>query len=184
MEQRVNQRVALTKRLVQEGLLRLLEKKLIEDINVSELCREAGINRATFYKHYYSPQDVLCEIERKSIEGMESAQYMILGPESATTVSRLEGICTYLKENSNTMKMLVKSKVDSDISNFFREITEPKVLLIGGSDRFDEDERTLIATCVGVGCYSLLIRWITDDIKKTPHEIAVLIDDVAKKGWL
>lgn len=47
-----DQRVTLTKRLLQEGLLRLLETKEIDKINVTELCRESGINRATFYRHY------------------------------------------------------------------------------------------------------------------------------------
>ena len=54
-----DQRVALTKRLLQEGLLRLLEKKDIDSIHVSELCAESGINRATFYRHYKEPRDIL-----------------------------------------------------------------------------------------------------------------------------
>ena len=33
-----DQRVALTKRLLQEGLFRLLERKDIDSIHVSELC--------------------------------------------------------------------------------------------------------------------------------------------------
>lgn len=46
-----NQRVVLTKRLFKEGLLRLLENKGMDEISVAELCRESGINRATFYRH-------------------------------------------------------------------------------------------------------------------------------------
>lgn len=57
-----NQRVMLTKRLLKEGLLRLLQQKELGEINVSELCRESGINRATFYRHYNSPGDVLTEM--------------------------------------------------------------------------------------------------------------------------
>ena len=54
-----DQRVALTKRLLQEGLFRLLERKDIDSIHVSELCAESGINRATFYRHYSEPRDIL-----------------------------------------------------------------------------------------------------------------------------
>ena len=47
-----NQRIALTKRLLQEGLIRLLEKKPLDKNSVTELCGESGINQATFYRHY------------------------------------------------------------------------------------------------------------------------------------
>jgi len=56
MEHRENQRVQLTKRLLKEALMKLLEEKPLEQINVSELCRVADINRATFYKHYAIPR--------------------------------------------------------------------------------------------------------------------------------
>ncbi len=58
-----NQRVAVTKRMVQEGLMRLLEKKPLEKINITELCQEAGINRTTFYRHFELPRDVLTEMQ-------------------------------------------------------------------------------------------------------------------------
>ena len=64
MARKENQRITLTKKLLQEGLLRLLETKRLDKISVTELCREAGINRATFYNHYDSlqkqPHHLLC----------------------------------------------------------------------------------------------------------------------------
>ena len=65
MARKENQRITLTKKLLQEGLLRLLETKRLDKISVTELCREAGINRATFYNHYDSPQGLLTELEQK-----------------------------------------------------------------------------------------------------------------------
>ena len=57
-----DQRVALTKRLLKEGLFRLLQTKDISKIGVTELCRESGINRATFYRHFEQPRDILNEV--------------------------------------------------------------------------------------------------------------------------
>ncbi len=61
----LNQRVAVTKRMVKEGLIRLLEKKSLEKINITELCQEAGINRTTFYRYYELPRDVLTEMQNE-----------------------------------------------------------------------------------------------------------------------
>ena len=38
----LNQRVAVTKRMIKEGLMRLLGKKSLEKITITELCQEAG----------------------------------------------------------------------------------------------------------------------------------------------
>lgn len=63
-----NQRVAVTKRMVKEGLVRLLQKKPLEKINITELCQEAGINRTTFYRYYELPRDILTEMQDEFFE--------------------------------------------------------------------------------------------------------------------
>lgn len=59
VEMKDDQRIALTKRLLREGLLRLLSKTDLNKISVTQLCIESGINRATFYRHYEEPRDIL-----------------------------------------------------------------------------------------------------------------------------
>lgn len=48
-------RVIKTRQNLQTALLTLLEEKPLEKISISELCREAKVNRGTFYLHF---QDV------------------------------------------------------------------------------------------------------------------------------
>ncbi len=52
-------RVKRTKRALTEAFMKLLTRKSFEDITVNELCDEAGIRRATFYKHYTDKFDFL-----------------------------------------------------------------------------------------------------------------------------
>ena len=52
MEKKENQRITLTKRLLQEALLLMLRDESINKISVRDLCEKAGINRTTFYNHY------------------------------------------------------------------------------------------------------------------------------------
>ncbi len=44
---------------ITESLLTLLEDKAIEDISISELCDNAGIGRASFYRNFNSKEDIL-----------------------------------------------------------------------------------------------------------------------------
>ncbi|MGM9942020.1 MAG: TetR/AcrR family transcriptional regulator [Bulleidia sp.] len=47
-----DRRIQKTKTQLQKTLLVLLEKKPFEKINVTEICKAAGISRITFYAHY------------------------------------------------------------------------------------------------------------------------------------
>ena len=53
-----------TKRIIRDSFLRLLEKKPFEQITVRDLCEEADVNRATFYRYYpdlYALNDELAD---------------------------------------------------------------------------------------------------------------------------
>ncbi len=65
MEKEADQRVRMTKMLLRRGLIDLLEKKQLRDISVTELCRQSGINRGTFYAHYKDIDDLHRGIEEE-----------------------------------------------------------------------------------------------------------------------
>ena len=67
-----DQRIALTKRLLREGLLRLFSKTDLNKISVTQLCIESGINRATFYRHYEEPRDILNDIKYEIFQEVEA----------------------------------------------------------------------------------------------------------------
>lgn len=52
-------RTRYTKKLLKRALLALLAEKPIAKIKVNELCEKAGINRATFYRHFSCCEDLL-----------------------------------------------------------------------------------------------------------------------------
>ena len=58
-----DKRVLRSKKATREALLRLIQTKPVSRISTTELCREANINRNTFYAHYSTPEEVLSEIE-------------------------------------------------------------------------------------------------------------------------
>lgn len=57
---------------ITESLLTLLEDKAIEDISISELCDNAGIGRASFYRNYNSKEDILKAYIYKLFNGWKS----------------------------------------------------------------------------------------------------------------
>lgn len=87
---KLNQRVAISKYLMKEALLKLLKEKSIGKISVSELCKEAEINRTTFYRYYETPRDILQEIALDCIKNCSIRQ---LFPRTPRTSGNLPLVC-------------------------------------------------------------------------------------------
>lgn len=57
---------------ITNALLALLEDKAIEEISISELCDNAGIGRASFYRNFNSKEDILRVYINQLFDGWKS----------------------------------------------------------------------------------------------------------------
>ncbi len=171
-----NQRVALTKRLLQEGLLRVMERKPLDKINVSELCEESGINRATFYRHYNVPRDVLMELQTQFLERINNT--VDIKEQINSPAQYIEQVCNCLYDNSELVKILICNNSYEAIISLFDEFFK-KLLseneTVRQTHAYDPTEIELISAYMSGGGYFLLRRWLLDDIAKSPKEITRLV---------
>lgn len=66
-------RVRYTKLTIRNAFLDLLKKYPVEQITVSEICRIAEINRATFYRYYENPYDLLSAQENEMFDEIQAS---------------------------------------------------------------------------------------------------------------
>lgn len=57
-----DRRTRYTRQTIKDTFLELLKQKNFTKITVTEICKNAEINRGTFYLHYYDIHDVLSDI--------------------------------------------------------------------------------------------------------------------------
>jgi len=160
MARKENQRIALTRRLLQEGLLRLLSTEQLEDISVTALCKESGINRATFYNHYNSPSQLLKEMEEALVSDL-----LRLHPPAKdfeTIVSQVEKSCEYLKEHAALFEILVRYHVDRDLENMVINVVQHYTThrMDLGNKEMDDSTAYLVSAYLYAGCYALLREWV------------------------
>ena len=185
MAQKENQRITLTKKLLQEGLLRLLEQKSLEKISVTELCRESGINRATFYNHYNSPLDLLNSIEDKLTQELNS---VVGDPKSANEASKhVEAVCIFFYDNAHTILALHNCNADSKIVKALYNMNKTfQAFRI--KERYSRSVAPeaihLIAVFFNTGCYNILLEWLRKEIPATPAQIADLMINLARENFL
>ena len=180
--ERENQRIMLTKRLLKESMLRLLESKELEKISVTELCRDAGINRATFYRHYEIPRDVLSEIGKDLFYEMhQTVGIPHSNPEIKTAIEKL---CAFMEKNMEQMRIIIKGTSESDFTSFvsdiyvelWNEIRKVNIL----ADLNDEDLQLLILYSAG-GSYFVLRHWLLGNIRKSSKEMAAYLYELLNK---
>ncbi len=72
MAAKEDQRAKLTRLLLQNALLELLQQKPIQALTVKELCEKAGVNRGTFYLHYLDIYDLLEKMEDELLAELQA----------------------------------------------------------------------------------------------------------------
>lgn len=125
MEKKIDLRVQKTRKALTDALYRLMSKKSLDNITVTELCKEAVIRKATFYKHFGDKTDLLIymiqELQRVSYEN-NTIDYDPSNPPSYY-VGAFKFFIDFIDEN----KEFVKGVLQSNSSLFVREILEDQI---------------------------------------------------------
>ncbi len=163
----VNQRVTVTKRMIKEGLMRLLKKKSLEKINITELCQEAGINRTTFYRYYELPRDVLTEMQNEFFE--ETFAHF----QKPLTESDIEHFFVCFAEHAELVKLFFKYNSDTDWANIFTQIytSFPGLKMAKAFQNLDENSAKLLSAYLAGGAYFLARQWIMEKVPMPPKDV-------------
>lgn len=171
-----DQRVVITKKLLREGLLRLLKNKDFGSISVTDLCLESGINRATFYRHYQHPRDIIDEIRYDMSGDMKACA--LIDEANVNLQEWLEYMCRYFYERADLLNILFRCRTDEEFVSLINELYYERVENLqkaGIGAEFDEDEFRLAMYYCSGGIYYVLRQWITEPMDKTPQEVARVI---------
>ena len=113
-DKKANLKVINTKRKLSKSLISLLTSKSITEIDVSELCEKACINRTTFYKHYASLYHLLDELIVQFFKRIETLFLSLSSRENTT--SKVAYLLKYLKQNREFVTIIMNNNSFSSIS--------------------------------------------------------------------
>lgn len=169
-------RVAVTKRMIHEAMLKLLETKPISKIRINELCETSGVNRATFYRHYENLHAVLQEIQTELIRNIPHPDGPPKNPEEVR--AKIEAMCNYMYDHAAVLKVLFTNCTDDDMTQSLIALYREFLFMLHRElplPARNEDTLHILITLVGGASYSLLKNWIMGRIQKTPAELADIL---------
>ncbi|WP_044478560.1 TetR/AcrR family transcriptional regulator [Paenibacillus antibioticophila] len=169
MSNRENQRVRLTKSLLKNSLIELMQSKPIHKVTIKELCEHAGINRSTFYLNYKDQFDLLEDIEQEVMLQVRGHIERIVG-----NFQLLQGLLEYVKDNGRVFSVLLGPTGNSSFPSSFvsSAITTLRAnLLLTGS----EAQSDYIYHYLTIGCLSMISQWIDRGFDLSTKELSDMI---------
>ncbi len=171
-----NQRVALSKRLLKDSVMELLQKKSINDISVTELCNRSEINRTTFYRHYQTPHDVLMDIEFDFIRNF--LEPFLASKELCDQTAYITHMCQYICDHKDTAKLFIRNNTDGDMMYIFQNLSNTFFATLSVTYKghpISTDTLRLMQTFFAYGTFALVRQWLIEDIPLPPENVAELI---------
>lgn len=182
MSRNQNQRIMLTKQLLQNALLELLKTKAIHSVSIRELCAEAGINRTTFYNHYGSQYDLLNDISQRFLDSV--ARHLSAEDTSSReeVQRRVTLVLQYFADDPELAALLLNNNVDPAFADRIFSLQQITDLLNSAlPDGIDEGERAATVAFAIHGGYRLLQDWINTPDRSPAKEQAALILQLARR---
>lgn len=177
-EQHENRRVRMTKRLMKDALLELLEKQELANISVTAICETADVHRSTFYKYYTDPSALLKEIEQDFLDQIPNPQNMDLSNQEKL-LSETAAFFDFVKNNNNAFRILFNNKAgDSFATRLVDFLCSGYIPVIGKNDDLSSH---YIRMYIAHGTVGMLREWVLTDFPVSSLEIAKKMYYLSKK---
>lgn len=169
-------RVQKTKESIHLALTRLLKMKPLTHIKVTELCREAKINRGTFYFHYQEVGDVFKEFfEEMMVDLKESYDE----PYRHTDFLNLENldpktvrIFHHIKKFEEFYKIILSKEVSSEY--YYMLFDEIRSIFIEDKNTLQPGNSTdFLYSYSANAIIGLIIEWYRHDFQESADEMNI-----------
>jgi AcrR family transcriptional regulator len=176
-----NQRVRLSKQLLRQSLIELLNETSIHKISVREICDRAQVNRSTFYKYYGSQYDLFHDMEEEILGHVNNH----LRDEPSTMqgdLFQITKLVEFVGENAALCRILINHNIDPKFPEALVNLPSLRQWIDTHlRAEYSNPEMEYVYGLVVNGGYSIIRMWLNKDNPEPPDVIAaVLCRTIAK----
>lgn len=171
-----DKRVRRTKRAIRDALLRIMQNKSVSEVTTTELCREADVNRNTFYAHYSAPEDVFAEIEEELL-----AELNAMLDEDCGTGEVTYDMCRAI-DNSRDRWRAVWHGNPRLLERAIDLCCERTLAHWDTTINVDPTEGALFLRFITRGASGVVGSWLDDGCRTPPEEMSELINRFVFEG--
>lgn len=176
-----DRRILYTKMILRESLIELMKVKPVAKITPTELCRKAEMNRSTFYAYYDSPEELLQSVEEELYDKIKHSIERSLKKGSIFTL--LTEICQAIYDSRDLCAVLFSQFGDKEFLNHIIDLAHDRSIAEWKAAGIREGEDIEMLYCFYVnGGVAVVRQWILEGMKRSPQEVAQLIERVTNRG--
>ena len=166
-----------TKDLIRKEFIKLLNKKKLHNITVTELAKACNIERKTFYYHYNNLTELVKEIFDEELDRViEEFNETLSWEESFILVAK------FILDNKKVVKHIYESDYRIDLEKYIfsisGEIMRKYVIRAAKDTKAQEVDIKLIAYFYQCALSSALVQWLATDMKTDPKTITRRIGEL------
>ncbi len=166
-----DRRIRKTKKLLCDALIRLLGKKSIAEITVTELTEEADVHRGTFYHHYKDAFELKKQVE---VEVGQQLSQLFNDANNIAPRALLLRVLRYLDEHREISKMLAS---ECGCPKLLQQLCEQLTARCMESNLFGEQLRYGSRFCAA-GIHGMIVTWVEDGMRMTPNDMASVMESI------
>lgn len=177
-------RVQVTRKVLQDSLIRIMETKPILNITNREICENAGISRTTFYHYYKDQYDLLRQIEEQTfIEADKIIQRHIRetrknGRQKISAI--IQDVVQFIVDNNNSIRVLFSENGDSGFQKRFFSRSIEKIRQFMEAISSEAQDRYDFVFVAG-GIHSLVQEWLKNGIDTPVPEMAKILGKLMRR---
>ena len=167
-----NRRTLITKKILKESLLELMQDKPVSKITIKEICDMSEMSRSTFYLHYQDQFELLEDIEKEVLEKTFENLRKIDSP--MNTMESIEAFLNYVKEHKTTFGILLCQQENEVFQQSI--IASVQKYVQDSAPEIDEvPTASYIYTFIMYGSLNVIKTWIEKDFDVDIHNLAEVI---------
>jgi len=174
-----NRRTKYTMELIKEVFLELLESKKLPQITVTEICKQADINRGTFYLHYKDPYELFEALQKEFTQ--EIMDTLGQGASLCTTEQSMINLLNIIQDKKTIYQILIS---ESGENNFLSQVLLEDFLLRNGEDADSQKTFSMDYTLTYMvhGSLGIINQWLESNSEDSPQTIARLISSLGHQN--
>lgn len=167
-----NARGARTRATLRSALMRLLERKSLEQVKIREIVAEAGIGYATFFRHYSDKESLLDDLAARQINSLICLTLPVLYRGEGRSGSRT--LCTYVWEHRKIWSVLLTGGAAGSVKQEF--IRQAREVSAKQDNPKSWPPGDLMAAFSGAGALEILTWWLERGQGFSVSDVAEIID--------
>lgn len=175
-----NRRIKYTTDCIKASFLALLESQKLSQITVTEICKQADLNRGTFYLHYKDPYDLL-EMMKKELN-QEILETLRQDQSPCTVDGSLIRLLNIIQKKKTIYQMMISESGESTfLSEAFLEVYKDYQKRTANEGNQENTAKTSYSfTYMAHGSMGVINQWLESNDEEDPRVIADLISSLTQ----